>query len=161
MIAGNTLPYTMKEDWCLVNPSMTASREEQSATNSLKLFLNKWFRCRKRCSCKGDDLCWPRGCLNAGATGDTFSVAIDGTTISATVGAGVTAGTYGIASLVTDLNAANQALATPVAITFSASGSDLLATANNAASNLICQLQFNVTVVLLARQQSQHAPHLQ
>ena len=74
--------------------------------------------------------------LNAGATGDTFSVAIDGTTISATVGAGVTAGTYGVASLVADLNAANQALATPVAITFSASGSDLLATANNTASNI-------------------------
>ena len=74
--------------------------------------------------------------LNAAVSGNTFDVTIAGTNISATVGAGVTAGTYGIASLVTDLNAANQALATPVAITFSASGSDLLATANDAANNI-------------------------
>jgi len=70
--------------------------------------------------------------LNAAVSGDTFDVTIGGTNISATVGAGVTSGTYGIASLVTDLNAANQALATPVAITFSASGGDLVATAVNA-----------------------------
>jgi len=70
--------------------------------------------------------------LNAAVSTDTFDVTIGGTNISATVGAGVTSGTYGIASLVTDLNAANQALATPVAITFSASGGDLVATAVNA-----------------------------
>jgi flagellin len=70
--------------------------------------------------------------LNAAVSTDTFDVTIGGTNISATVGAGVTSGTYGIASLVTDLNAANQALATPVAITFSANGGDLVATAVNA-----------------------------
>ena len=61
---------------------------------------------------------------------------VGGTNIRATVGAGVTSGTYGIASLVTDLNAANQALATPVAVTFSASGGDLIATAVNANDNI-------------------------
>ena len=124
----------MKEDGVLATPVLTKSRAGAiAATASLR---NRWFRYGKRCGCKGDDLCWPWGCSKRWATGDTFSVAIAGTTISATVGAGVTAGTYGIASLVTDLNAANQALATPVAITFSASGSDMLATANDAANNI-------------------------
>ena len=75
--------------------------------------------------------------LNAAVSNDTFDVTIGGTNISATVGAGVTSGTYGIASLVTDLNAANQALATPVAITFSASGGDLVATAVNANDDIV------------------------
>ncbi|MDA7799543.1 flagellin [Alphaproteobacteria bacterium] len=74
--------------------------------------------------------------LNSTVTGDTFDVTIGGTNIRSTVGASVTAGSYGIASLVTDLNAANQALATPVAVTFSANGGDLVATAVNANDNL-------------------------
>lgn len=74
--------------------------------------------------------------LNAAVTGDTFAVSVNSVTITATVGAGVTAGNYGIASLVTDLNAANQALNTPVDVDFSASGGDMLGTIRTANSAL-------------------------
>ena len=145
---GNNLTVTMREPGVLSTPAMTATladgTTQLTATNgtfdtviaAASSFTTNGVSAGRDAVAKVTTYAGLGAALNAGATGDTFSVVIDGTTISATVGAGVTAGTYGIASLVTDLNAANQALATPVAITFSASGSDLLATANNAASNL-------------------------
>ncbi|MDC1156921.1 flagellin [Alphaproteobacteria bacterium] len=146
---GNNLTVTMREPGVLSTPVMTATLADGTtaltngtATNfdasvlAASSFTTNGVSAGRDAVAKVTTYAGLGAALNAGATGDTFSVVIDGTTISATVGAGVTAGTYGIASLVTDLNAANQALATPVAITFSASGSDLLATANNAASNL-------------------------
>jgi flagellin len=145
---GNNLTVTMKEDGVLSTPVMTATLADGAtaltATSGVfdtiiaaaSSFTTNGLGAGRDAVAKVTTYAGLGAALNAGATGNTFSVAIDGTTISATVGAGVTAGTYGIASLVNDLNAANQALATPVAITFSASGSDLLATANNTASNI-------------------------
>lgn len=83
--------------------------------------------------------------LASANTGDVFDVTINSVNISATVGSGVTAGTYGIASLVTDLNAANQAKSTPVDITFSANGGDLLATVVSTNSNLAMTAALNYT----------------
>jgi flagellin len=83
--------------------------------------------------------------LNSAATGDVFDVTIGGVKIEATVGAGVAAGQYGIASLVSDLNAANQAKATPVDVTFSASGGDLLATVGTVNSGLAMSSALNRT----------------
>ena len=131
---AGVLTVTMKEDGVLSTPVLTASRGAIAQTANS--FSTNGLGAGRDAVAKVTTYAGLGAALNAGATGDTFSVAIDGTTISATVGAGVTAGTYGVASLVADLNAANQALATPVAITFSASGSDLLATANNTASNI-------------------------
>jgi flagellin len=145
---GNNLTVTMREPGVLSTPAVTATladgTTQLTATNgtfdtviaAASSFTTNGVSAGRDAVAKVTTYAGLGAALNAGATGDTYSVAIDGTTISATVGAGVTAGTYGVASLVADLNAANQALATPVAITFSASGSDLLATANNAASNI-------------------------
>jgi flagellin len=83
--------------------------------------------------------------LNSAATGDIFDVTIAGVKIEATVGAGVVAGQYGVASLVSDLNAANQAKATPVDVTFSANGGDLLATVGTANSALAMSSALNRT----------------
>lgn len=131
---AGVLSVTMKEDGVLATPVLTKSRA--GAIAATQAFSTNGLGAGRDAVAKVTTYAGLGAALNAGATGDTFSVTIDGTNISATVGAGVTAGTYGIASLVNDLNAANQALATPVAITFSASGSDLLATANNTASNI-------------------------
>ena len=130
---GGKLRITNKEDGVLATPTVTASIGAVGAT---KAFSTDGLGTGRDAVAKVTTYAGLGASLNAAVSGDTFSVAIAGTTISATVGAGVTAGTYGIASLVTDLNAANQALATPVAITFSASGSDMLATANDAANNI-------------------------
>ena len=66
--------------------------------------------------------------LNQAETGDSFSIIYDGTTITASVGAGITAGNYNALRLASDLTSANNDFATPVGITFTVEDDKLIVT---------------------------------
>ena len=68
------------------------------------------------------------GALNSTSTGDTFSIVVDSTTLTATVGAGETPGTFSVTDLATALNSANSALGTPLNINFGTDNADLTIT---------------------------------
>ena len=72
------------------------------------------------------------GALNSTSTGDTFSIVIDSTTLTATVGAGETPGTFSVTDLANSLNSANSALGTPLNINFGTDNADLTITGTGA-----------------------------
>lgn len=82
--------------------------------------------------------------LQDARNGDTFSIDIAGTgTITTAALTGVTgAGDYTASDLANDLNAANAALGTPAAITFTSNGNNLRITSNNPGTFNASNFQF-------------------
>ena len=68
------------------------------------------------------------GAVNIAKAGDIFTFDYDGTTISATVPSGQSAGDFSIADLANELNVANNNLGSPQPINFSVNGDDLVVT---------------------------------
>ena len=78
-----------------------------------------------------DDVAGISGVLNSAANGDTFSIDINGTTITTAALTGVTpSDNFSVADLASALNTANAALGTPEGITFS-NNNDQLRITNN------------------------------
>ena len=78
-----------------------------------------------------DDVSGISGVLNSAANGDTFSIDINGTTITTAALTGVTpSDNFSVADLASALNTANAALGTPEGITFSANNDQLRITNN-------------------------------
>ena len=84
------------------------------------------------------------GVLNAAVAGDTFDITVAGTTITATVPSGITAGQFSVADLASALNTAN----TTVAVTFGNNNDKLTITGDTAGSGFtVTDFERNNTAV--------------